>query len=157
MARIDSYPSTTLPASDDLLDIDGQTNNTRTLAAANFPLFLASVYSQSTLAAVPTLLAATGIVVEYFDPAANVGGDTTGAIVKYAFLAGAGSGSAPWINQPADYNGVSNSRHWQLVSVTKPGASVMWNATTNKFHASITVGAANAVSIQIDQTGFNLS
>ena len=115
------------------------------------------------LRALPTATATdwalpVGALVSYFDSAANSAGsgDTTGAVVTYRVAAGTAADAAPWVLRPNDY-AASNQINLILVEVHKGGSPVFWNGTTAKFHGTVAVGAAGAVSLAPDQAGFTLA
>jgi hypothetical protein len=64
--------------------------------------------------------------------------------------------AVPWIVRPYDYHATTNPYQWAIGAVTKDGQSCEYNADTGLWHYLATFGAASAVSVGADQTGFSL-
>jgi hypothetical protein len=77
-------------------------------------------------------------------------------IADYRLLASTASENWPHLIRPYDYNASTNARQWTLAEVRKTGAPCVWNPTTSKFHFEGSSGAAGAVALEVDQTGFTL-
>ncbi len=81
---------------------------------------------------------------------------TDDVIADYRLLASTAAETWPHLIRPYDYHASTNARQWTLAEVRKTGAPCVWNATTSKFHFEGSSGAAGAVALEVDQTGFTL-
>lgn len=77
-------------------------------------------------------------------------------VVNFIRKASTTSQSVPWIVRPYDYNASNNAYQWVLDRVSKQGVPATYDADLGKWTYIVTVGAANAVAVASDQTGFTL-
>lgn len=81
---------------------------------------------------------------------------TGDVVVDYRLFGSTAAEAWPFIIRPYDYNASTNARQWALVEVSKAGQPCVWNNTTSLWHFGGAGGAANAVFLEVDQTGFAL-
>jgi hypothetical protein len=81
---------------------------------------------------------------------------TDDVIADYRLLASTAAENWPHLIRPFDYNASTNARQWTLAEVRKTGAPCVWNPDTELFHFEAASGAASAVALEVDQTGFAL-
>jgi hypothetical protein len=60
---------------------------------------------------------------------------------------------AGFLFKPFDYDASTNPNQWRLRAVWNLGVPCLYNADTTFWHFIIAAGAANAVTLQVDQTG----
>ncbi len=77
-------------------------------------------------------------------------------VADFRLFASTAAESPPFIIRPFDYNASTNARQWALDEVKKGAAPCVWNPTTALFHFAGSDGAASAVALEVDQTGFAL-
>ncbi len=66
------------------------------------------------------------------------------------------STSAGFLFAPYDYNATTNPFKWKVRGVWNLGVPCLYDADTTKWHYIVAMGAANAVTVGVDQTGFSL-
>ena len=64
--------------------------------------------------------------------------------------------NVPFLVRPYDYNASTNAYQWVLDRVSKQGVPCTYDADTGLWHYIVAEGAANAVTLATDQTGFAL-
>lgn len=80
----------------------------------------------------------------------------TGAVVLFTRINSTAAQNVPWLVRPFDYHASTNPYQWRIDRVTKDGQACAYDADTDKWHYIVTQGAANAVTVGADQTGFSL-